>query len=148
MNYTKALSVLFAGLAISLNSVQAATIIDAVPTTQGPAIDRTIDSLVTVTGANLEIIEPGNANVDPTAAAWGGNLFTYVIDDLGTDAPGGGLGNVTYAAASGNYFTDFDARIIGNVGQLVNQAAERWPDSLSSTPPMAPIFPPLPWTAR
>jgi len=56
--------------------------------------------------------------VDPTAAAWGGNLFTYSIDDTGTDAPGGGLGNVTYQAAAGSYFQDFDARIIGNVGQL------------------------------
>jgi hypothetical protein len=107
---------------LAATSADAATVVDVVPTDTGASIDRTIDSLVTVTGANLEIIQPGNANVDPTAAAWGGNLFTYVIDDLGTDAPGGGLGNVTYAAASGNYFTDFDARIIGNTGQLVNEA--------------------------
>lgn len=104
--------------------VDAAIIVDAVLTNTGASIDRTLTDGVTVTGANLSIVQPGNPNVDPTAAAWGGNLFTYVIDDLGTDAPGGGLGNVTYVAAAGNYFQDFDARIIGNTGQVGGQPSD------------------------
>jgi hypothetical protein len=127
-----ACAALFAGLGVTFNAASAAIITDAVPTgvygatpsNNVASITRTIDSMVTVTGANLSIVQPGNANVDPTAAAWGGNLLTYVIYDLGTDAAGGGLGNVTYAAVSGNYFTDFDARIVGNTGQIGPNASD------------------------
>jgi hypothetical protein len=108
---------------LAATSADAAIIVDAVPTDINASIDRTLDDGVTVTGANLSIVKPANTNVDPTAAAWGGNLFTYVIADTGTDAPGGGLGNVTYEAAAGSYFQGFDARIIGNVGQLLSGAS-------------------------
>jgi hypothetical protein len=120
MNYIKYTTVLtvFVGLAISMNSVQSQVIVtDVVPPDDTATINRTIDSGVTVTGsANLiirfeEVQDPFLSVANTT---WDGNAHSYRYS-------GGTSGSITYAAASGDYFSDFDAQVV-----VHNSVSSNW----------------------
>lgn len=128
----KSLLAVVVGAGMSFSAASAAIVFDAVPEDTTASINRTIGSGVTVTGSNLNITIPGgvatpNIYVDPTASPWDGNLYNYIIASTSTNATGGGLGNITYAAAAGDYFTNFDARLIGNNGQIGSNASNVLP---------------------
>lgn len=119
----KSLLAVVVGAGITFSAASAATIVfDAVNTTEvNPFVSTNIDSLVDVTGTNVRIANAASGNVDPTLSPWNGNGYSYVP----TTSPG----SITYAATTGNFFTDFAAQIIvheGNVGSTATAALSRF----------------------
>ena len=102
-----------AGLLVAAGTASAAiTITDAVATSEtNPFVSATLDAGVTVTGTDVYTNLAGIGVVDTIESPWNGNEYTY----RNTSAS---PGSVTYAAASGDYFTDFAAQIIVNRGQI------------------------------
>jgi uncharacterized protein (TIGR03382 family) len=121
MNFSQITRTLASVLILVANSANGALVIDTVPTSTSASIDRTIDSGVTVTGSTFLAIS-NVANQDPNISGWNGNEYLY-------RASGASSATITFAAAPGNYFSDFDAQVMvhkGNVGSTWSAASARF----------------------
>jgi hypothetical protein len=109
-----------AGLLVTTGTASAAiTITDAVPTSaNNPFGSASLGSGVTVTGSGVRTELTSSGNVDPTVSPWNGNGYTY------RPTSGSSPGSVTYAAATGDYFTDFAAQIVVHKSIIGSTAAD------------------------